>query len=461
MSLFKLLTTIEKRGAVDFKLTGHKIERPAAVRRGEAADAIDVSHETFGLQNEQRGAEARQSRIFGKLHWAESIERISAHHIGVACLGCFFFLLLWWTPPPVLYWIRLIQNTSGMRHYTKEKVIGPAKPIYYLKKSFQMEKGMVYQVVWRLNFWDRVFQKQWVVKAHTGGVESFWITALLILFVFGCAPLHVSQYISMMDVPKRFVSVRRSVVFVFPFVAAACYGACDCGCWPVRRWSQTHGEALGICCFELHSDTDAKWAEAAFRLGGLQDPAGWTNGCLQTEFFPPEIHDDDQACWLWGCQALSCLKCLWTTMVQFVWSFMSQVRGVARPLRDPLAKQLFPEETPAKQDYVFFDKEADPELFQDSQDPYAYLSEPCEVPLKGSHMHSPTDSPIKEYKVTSKFVLDPMKYKEILKQRRQRWNGVCGVSIGFECYSPVLDTQMSVGSTLCCPLDAVLNSFIH
>ena len=49
MSLFKLLTTIEKRGAVDFKLTGHKIERPAAVRRGEAADAIDVSHETYSV----------------------------------------------------------------------------------------------------------------------------------------------------------------------------------------------------------------------------------------------------------------------------------------------------------------------------------------------------------------------------------------------------------------------------
>ena len=37
--------------------------------------------------------------------------------------------------------------TSGMRHFSREKVLGPAKPLLYFKDSFTMEANMVYQVV--------------------------------------------------------------------------------------------------------------------------------------------------------------------------------------------------------------------------------------------------------------------------------------------------------------------------
>ena len=45
-SLFTLIVQLEKRGLLDLKLTGHKIDRPPDVKRGESADRIDVIHET-------------------------------------------------------------------------------------------------------------------------------------------------------------------------------------------------------------------------------------------------------------------------------------------------------------------------------------------------------------------------------------------------------------------------------
>eukprot|EP00438_Fugacium_kawagutii_P018576 Skav220207 [mRNA] locus=scaffold2858:206317:210868:- [translate_table: standard] len=43
MSIFELVLSFEKRGHLDLKMTGHNIERPANVQRGEAPDSIVVS----------------------------------------------------------------------------------------------------------------------------------------------------------------------------------------------------------------------------------------------------------------------------------------------------------------------------------------------------------------------------------------------------------------------------------
>lgn len=48
-SLFTLIVQLEKRGLLDLKLTGHKIDRPPDVKRGESADRIDVIHETYSV----------------------------------------------------------------------------------------------------------------------------------------------------------------------------------------------------------------------------------------------------------------------------------------------------------------------------------------------------------------------------------------------------------------------------
>lgn len=49
MKLFKLLTMLEQRGVVDYNVTGHKTERPSEVKRGEAADRLTISHESFSV----------------------------------------------------------------------------------------------------------------------------------------------------------------------------------------------------------------------------------------------------------------------------------------------------------------------------------------------------------------------------------------------------------------------------
>ena len=49
MSLYDLITLLEKRNIVDFTITGHKIERPASVCRGEAKDTFQVTHDAYSV----------------------------------------------------------------------------------------------------------------------------------------------------------------------------------------------------------------------------------------------------------------------------------------------------------------------------------------------------------------------------------------------------------------------------
>ncbi|CAK9089330.1 unnamed protein product, partial [Durusdinium trenchii] len=49
MSLYDLITLLEKRNIVDFTITGHKVERPASVCRGEAKDTFQVTHDAYSV----------------------------------------------------------------------------------------------------------------------------------------------------------------------------------------------------------------------------------------------------------------------------------------------------------------------------------------------------------------------------------------------------------------------------
>lgn len=49
MSLFRLVLSFEKRGHLDLKITGHAIDRPANVRRGEAPDCVTVTHQSHSV----------------------------------------------------------------------------------------------------------------------------------------------------------------------------------------------------------------------------------------------------------------------------------------------------------------------------------------------------------------------------------------------------------------------------
>eukprot|EP00435_Cladocopium_sp_Y103_P057161 s717_g19.t1 len=49
MTAYELIVSMEKKGILDCKLTGHAFDRPAAVKRGEERDRIEVTHEAFSL----------------------------------------------------------------------------------------------------------------------------------------------------------------------------------------------------------------------------------------------------------------------------------------------------------------------------------------------------------------------------------------------------------------------------
>lgn len=49
VTLYDLCVLLEKRGVMDFKVTGHEVDRPADVKRGESADRVDVKHVAFSV----------------------------------------------------------------------------------------------------------------------------------------------------------------------------------------------------------------------------------------------------------------------------------------------------------------------------------------------------------------------------------------------------------------------------
>ncbi|CAK9043211.1 unnamed protein product [Durusdinium trenchii] len=121
MSVYQLLVSFEKRGHLDLKLTGHQCERPPEVQRGERSDAINVTqveHSVF-KPNAVLPAKAKGTNIAGV--------------IGVKCLAASEFLVLLW-------------RSLGIRHYSREKVLGPAKPLWFARADIVLRADHYYQV---------------------------------------------------------------------------------------------------------------------------------------------------------------------------------------------------------------------------------------------------------------------------------------------------------------------------
>ena len=68
-SIFKLMTLLEKRVILDAKLTGHKLERPPEVRRGEAADTMMLTHESFSVFKPNPVAKVQQVKASNIAGW--------------------------------------------------------------------------------------------------------------------------------------------------------------------------------------------------------------------------------------------------------------------------------------------------------------------------------------------------------------------------------------------------------
>ena len=49
MSVFQMMVSFEKKGVLDLKVTGHSVDRPPAVKRGEESDKVEVQHQSFSV----------------------------------------------------------------------------------------------------------------------------------------------------------------------------------------------------------------------------------------------------------------------------------------------------------------------------------------------------------------------------------------------------------------------------
>lgn len=49
LSLHQLIVSFERKGILDCKVTGHSVDRPPAVKRGEERDSLVIAHEAFSL----------------------------------------------------------------------------------------------------------------------------------------------------------------------------------------------------------------------------------------------------------------------------------------------------------------------------------------------------------------------------------------------------------------------------
>ena len=46
-TLHELVLSLEKQGLVDLTISGHKVDRPAAVKKGISEDTLDVQHQSY------------------------------------------------------------------------------------------------------------------------------------------------------------------------------------------------------------------------------------------------------------------------------------------------------------------------------------------------------------------------------------------------------------------------------
>ena len=79
MSFFELILSLEKKGILDAKLTGHHVDRPPSVKRGEERDRLEIAHESFSVfkPNSVTAKAAKGTNIAGLLGF--KVLSMSAH----------------------------------------------------------------------------------------------------------------------------------------------------------------------------------------------------------------------------------------------------------------------------------------------------------------------------------------------------------------------------------------------
>ena len=143
MTLYQLYIMLEKRGIVNFKLTSHDCERPAEVQKGNVAYTLEVSHTSHSVYkpNPVQQKHVKASNLGGFLNY-NTLEKSK-------------YLELVWRNLDHIYQFSIVSfvfdiplyPSQGMRHYGKEKVLGPAKPLWFIKgDGFHMEANKVYEV---------------------------------------------------------------------------------------------------------------------------------------------------------------------------------------------------------------------------------------------------------------------------------------------------------------------------
>lgn len=69
MTLFQLIHSFERKGCLDMKVTGHTIDRPASVKRGEENDRIEIQHEAYSVfrPNNVNAKQCKATNVAGLL----------------------------------------------------------------------------------------------------------------------------------------------------------------------------------------------------------------------------------------------------------------------------------------------------------------------------------------------------------------------------------------------------------
>ena len=155
MTLYDLYLMLEKRGVVDFQVTSHDVDRPADVKAGNAADCLDVKHTSYSTQFSRRMWNLPTLAAF----WTTRPWRTQSicSWFGASWHLLKIFELTWFlwrhfSFGIILHSFNVMNNLAGMRHYVKEKVLGPAKPLWFVRgDGFTMEANMVYEIAWENN----------------------------------------------------------------------------------------------------------------------------------------------------------------------------------------------------------------------------------------------------------------------------------------------------------------------
>ena len=93
MTVYNLLTTLERRGILDSKLQGHKVARPPEVQRGEAADSLTITHEQFSVFKPNPVVKVQQVK-------ASNI----AGYIGLRALTSSEYITMVWRSFVLIFW---------------------------------------------------------------------------------------------------------------------------------------------------------------------------------------------------------------------------------------------------------------------------------------------------------------------------------------------------------------------